>query len=631
MRKLLLLAAGGLLCAAGAAAPAQNTQRPAAAAAAQPSPSPVRAPQQQQAPRTASFDITDYGVRIEPEPRLVAMMAALDAAGWDPTPEGDEPTLFRRQVRQDQAGLDPALRQRMREFFNLYRPPARKTPEGKVVPPTPADLAAPYVSLAYLVGPAPNFEPPARTEDLPAGILDVIDFVPLLREFYRQSGMAERMPAYLRAYNAEADRLRRPTAEMLREVLSYLHTRPQLTITETTRQPAPAAAGGDKKKPTPVRTIVREKERRFLIVPDLLAAPGAINFRIIGDDYYAIAPAGTDPASSELRRAYVQYVIDPLILRYGREVSAKRAAIKQLLDEQRLKNPDVTPDAFLALARSLVSAADVRSEETTRMRALQREVGERLRDAKDEAARAAVSREAQERRQRIEDEAVARLSDAYERGAVLSFHFADQLRGLETAGFDLSNFFASMIDSIDAARESRRLSESAEAVRRHREARERSRREAEERAARAPVSTARPEPLIRGLKEADDMLSLGDHEGAEARLRTLQREFPAEPRVYFALARVASRAAETAFDADLQAQRLGLALQFYRQSISAASPDADAPLISRAHVASGRILAHLDRTDEAAKEFDAAIQLGDVRGGAFAEARAERQKLTPQP
>lgn len=628
MRKSLFFAACVLACASGTT-PAQTTQgtpaRPAPTPAQQqPTPRPAA-----QRPAPASFDITDYGVRIEPEPRLLVMMAALDAAGWDPTPEGSEPSVFRREVRKDLAALDPALRQRLRDFFERYKPAARRAPNGQMIPPTPAEQAAPYVSLAYLLGPAPTFEAPARTEDLPAGVLDVIDFAPLLREFYRQTGMAERMPAYLRAHNAEGDRLRRPTAEMLRDVLSYLHTRPQLTITEVTRAPAPAP--GDKKKPQP-RPSVREKDRRFLIVPDLLAAPGAINFRVIGDDYYAIAPAGTEPASSELRRAYVQYVIDPLILRYGREVSAKRAAIKTLLDEQRRFNPDVTPDAFLALARSLVVAADVRSEETARMLALQGEAAARLREAKDEAARAQVTKDVQARRQRIEDEAVARLAEAYERGAVLSFHFADQLRGLETSGFDLSNFFADMINAIDATREAKRLEESAEAVRRNREARALARKEAEERAAREPVpASSRPEPLVRGLKEADELLSLNDHEGAEARLRALQKEFPAEPRVYFGLARVASRAAETAFDPELQEQRLRLALDLYQQSITAATPDADAAVISRAHVASGRILAHLERPEEAAKEFDAAIQLGDVRGGAFAEARAERQKLPPQP
>ena len=67
------------------------------------------------------------------------------------------------------------------------------------------------------------------------------------------------------------------------------------------------------KQNTPKAYSVRQRDRRFLIVPDLLAAPGAINLRIIGDDYFAVLPEGTDPESSELQRAYLQYVVDPLM------------------------------------------------------------------------------------------------------------------------------------------------------------------------------------------------------------------------------------------------------------------------------------------------------------------------------
>ncbi len=57
----------------------------------------------------------------------------------------------------------------------------------------------------------------------------------------------------------------------------------------------------------------------------------------------------------------------------------------------------------------------------------------------------------------------------------------------------------------------------------------------------------------------------------------------------------------------------------------------DSALISRAHAASGRILVFLERKAEALKELDAAIAVGDVKGGAYMEALAEKRKLTGQP
>src|SRR5689334_18474936 len=58
-------------------------------------------------------DLTEYGVRIEPDQRLIVTMAALDAAGFDPTPPGKQISPFRAIVRKDNSALDPALRERI--------------------------------------------------------------------------------------------------------------------------------------------------------------------------------------------------------------------------------------------------------------------------------------------------------------------------------------------------------------------------------------------------------------------------------------------------------------------------------------------------------------------------------------
>src|SRR5205823_3619727 len=140
---------------------------------------------------------------------------------------------------------------------------------------------------------------------------------------------------------------------------------------------------------------MRQHERRFVIVPDLLAAPGTINFRVIADDYYAIVPEGTDPTSSELRRAYLQYVIDPLVLKFNREIAARREQLKQLIDTRTKDGATVSPDVFLAVSRSLVAAADARYEASIRLAAVTRVQRQRLQQAKDDDARAAIAKEAE--------------------------------------------------------------------------------------------------------------------------------------------------------------------------------------------------------------------------------------------
>ena len=50
-------------------------------------------------------------------------------------------------------------------------------------PATSADQAARYVSLAHALGPPPSLAAPEHFDELPAGVLEVLDFGPMVREF----------------------------------------------------------------------------------------------------------------------------------------------------------------------------------------------------------------------------------------------------------------------------------------------------------------------------------------------------------------------------------------------------------------------------------------------------------------
>ena len=625
MKKFLTLSLAALfLCVQAATArqqksPSQSNQKPGAPSQ---KPAPAAPPPQRPAPPPSSLGLSDFGIEIVPDPRLVAVMSALDAAGWDPTPVGASPSVFRELVRKDFAGLDASLRRRLQDFY------ARNALKGAGV--TAAEQAARYVSLAYTLGPPPAFDAPARSDELPGGVLDVLDFAPLVREFYKQSGLDARLADYVSMHRAAGDKLRAPTLDMARGVLAYLNTRPETFINERVSVPAPAATG--KKKDEKRVTVMRERERHFRVVPDLLAAPGAINFRAVGDDYYAIVPADTDPRLSEMRRAYLQFIIDPLVARNSREVAARRPEIKQLLDaEQARKGRDFGPDIFLVVARSLVAAANVRMDEQARLRLLQLETSRRLQAAgTNQVAKDAALKESKERQGTIADASAAELAEAYERGAVLSFHFGEQLRGVEGAGFDVANFVPDMIAAFDPARELKRPAEYAEAVARAANAR---RLAAEARAremTEAPPTDARRAALIKSLNDVGELLRVRNYEEAEARLTALKSEYRDEPLVYFTLGQAASLSAQEAIDEALQSARLNAALGHFRQALLFATPDTDRTVVLRAHLSSGRILAHLERREEALREFDAVINASQPSERFHQEALAEKKKLGSQ-
>jgi hypothetical protein len=634
MKKFWIIPLAVLLSALPAVArrksPAQSTQKQAGGQASKQKPAapaaqrstPTSQPQRP-APTPATLGLDDFGIEIAPDPRLVVMMAALDAAGWDPTPAGERPSVFRELVRKDQATLDPNLRRRMQDFYT------RNALKGEDA--TPADQAARYVSLAYTLGQPPSFDAPPRSDDLPTGVLDVLDFVPLVREFYRQSGVDARLDGYLSMHRAAGDKLRAPTLDMARGVLAYLNTRPETVINERITVSDPAAQADRKKKDVRKVSVVRERERHFRVVPDLLGAPGAVNFRAVGDDYYAIVPADIDPRMSETRRAYVQFIIDPLVARFSREVAARRPEIKQLLEaEQARKGRAFGPDVFLAAARSLVAAADVRMDELARLRALQIETSRRLQAAPDQASKDAALKESKERQAAIDDAATAQLAEAYERGAVLSFHFADQLRGVEGGGFDIVNFIPDMLAAFNLERELKRPAEFAAAVARVRESRARALEARAKESKEAPPTDERRAALMKSLSDVNELLRVRNYEEAESRLAALKTEYRDEPLVYFTLGQAASLAAQEAFDEALQAERLNAALQHFRQAILFSTPDTDRAVVLRAHLSSGRILAHLERREEAAREFDAVINASDATDRLHQEALAEKRKLGGQ-
>ena len=568
-----------------------------------------------------SFDLSQYGVSLQPDQRLIVVMAALDAAGFDPTQPGKEMSPFRALLRKDQAGLDPAMREQLKDFFERHRLPA---------PATPADQAARYVSLAYVLAQPPSLDSPDRADDLPGGALEVLDFAPLVLEFYRKSGIDERLPSYARAYQTESDRLRHPTEEMVSSVLSYLHTRPIVSTTERVRVKSP-----EKKKSSVIAYETRAHARRFFIVPDLLAAPGAINFRVIADDYYAIVPDGTDPTASELRRAFLQFVIDPLVLKFNKEIASQREQIKQLIDARTKESAGVSPDPFIVVSRSLVAAADAQFEEMQRLNAVIEIQRRRLQLAKDDAARKAIAAAAEGARRVIADETFARLAEGYEQGAVMDFFFADRLRDLQASGFDTASLFGEMLAGFDPVRETKRLAEASTARDRALAARKAHPRysvwlidpEAETREA---AEISRASALVKPLGEVEALLQTRQYEEAETRLKSLLQQYPGEPRLFFTMGQTASLWGRETTDDDLQSQRLNRALANYRLAVAAASPETDKVLLSRAHEAMGRILAFLDHNDEAMREFEAAIKIGEIPGGAYRDAIEGKRKL-PQP
>jgi tetratricopeptide (TPR) repeat protein len=218
------------------------------------------------------------------------------------------------------------------------------------------------------------------------------------------------------------------------------------------------------------------------------------------------------------------------------------------------------------------------------------------------------------------------LSEAYEKGAVLAFYFADQLKGMEAAGFDIAGSMREILLSFDATKETGRLAQFAEARKRAEAARE------ARKNSPAPVATTVVEnPVTTKLLEIQKTIEARNYSKASADLKALAQSNPQDARVHYNLGRVAMLEAAGLTDADQQASKLLEAKNAYSGVIRVATPATDRALLSLTYVALARIYEIDDNKEYAVKLYDKAIEIGDVPGGAMKLAIEGKQRLIQNP
>jgi hypothetical protein len=567
------------------------------------------------------FDLSNYGVKIEPDKRLIIVLAALDAArttnesgesvpvlNTKLSPEGEK---FREQLRSDLVALNGDLRQRISSFVIQYK---KRNPEA-----TDAEIVAPFVSMAYVLGPLPDLADPVVTSDLPGNLLDVLDFAPLVRDFYRRSSISGNLNDYVKAYQRISDgQLRSSSREMVNDLLNYLHTRPQLYFAEKVRTQTQKTGS---KNTTLVKTEIRDRERRFSIVPEMLAPSGNIIYLNVKDEYFVVVPPDTDVTFSEVRRGFLQFVIDPIVINNAKDIATIRDSVKTILEERRKIDPKISPDVYLTISRSLVAAIDAKQSENLKRSLTLERSRRRIDQAKTVEEKKAIAAELQKYEAGLADETALQLSEDYDKGAVLGFYFAEQLRGVEDSGFDIASSMREMILSFDPAKETGRYASFADARSRALAAREQRKRN--------PVQNAiTANPVTNRLGDIQKLIDGKNYKQAESELKTLLEQNPGEPRIYYNIGRTASLSAQNLTDEAQQRAKLLEAKVAYENVVRISQKEKiDSALLSLSYVALAKIYEFYDNNTYAIGVYDAAIKLGNVAGGAYDEAIAAKQRL----
>src|SRR5262245_43198420 len=559
-----------------------------------------------------NLSIADVNTDIGVDKRVILMMAALNVAGYDYESGGRQLSALRRQIREDLKDVDPGLVQRLRSYFQKHR-------KGE----NDVTAVAPYLSLALSMAEPPAFTIDAPAERLPEEVRQIADFALLLEEFYRSAGFAKLMPKYITAYVNVAQNYGAPVGLALGTALSYLHTEPVLELPPlyTPRQSSgtPTKAGdkkgADKKTVQEAAIAPPNRVRLFIIIPDLLNATGAANLRVVNDVYFLLLGPTTGPNVEAMRRAFLTFVIDPLTERQIKEVASIRAPLKKLMESRgdHLDKEYGERSAYFLITDSLVRAADARM------------------DAMGLAAR----------RKSSEDEALYELSLGYDRGAVLVYHFYDQMKAYEAVGVNIRDYIAAMLDNINFERESKRLDEYAQRLARGKQLREEAALASALASAPPPTISNADEKHVPRIAEADQRIKARKYDEASTTLESALKDQPNNARALYGMADVTSNKATTLEDADRVEEALFAAVEYYRLAAKNASPETEKWLMQRSYVAAAKILDFIAEANPALAEklsanavaaYELAIKLGKVEGGAYEEAeqalkeRGQKQK-----
>lgn len=274
-----------------------------------PPPPPAARPQREAAPVT---NITVDGS----EPMFTAMCALL-ASGFEADISAENWRPLRAQLRdrmQHQQG--PAV-DAIREYYKQHDSA------------DPGAALSRYLWFGLVAGPAPNFKPTMRREDLPPEVLALEGFSDLLSKYYQEQNIRQLWRQMQPAYNREIERMHDAVSQIVFVAGGYLRAM---------------------SKPT--------EERTFTIIVEPLVGH-ITNVRNYGDHYAIVLSGADDVPVDVVRHAYLHFMLDSLPLRYSHVVSVKRPLFEKAAAAPRLA-PDLKDDFPSYFAECMVRAVELK-------------------------------------------------------------------------------------------------------------------------------------------------------------------------------------------------------------------------------------------------------------------------------
>ncbi len=279
---------------------------------------------QEQAP--SLIDPAGPTISLVSSEQVFMMAAALNACGYNEGLDQSEPV--RQRVRDD---MNQALEKSedaraKRDSLCLFIAQHRMTGSVK-------DISQ-YISLALYLSPPPALETTVPLPQMPPDSTQVVEVVPLLRDFAAAVDLHGIWLTVHHVYDEETDKLHDPLSQMIVNTNLYL------------KMPASTYDG-----------------RRFIVVIEPLLSPSLVNARIYGTDYVVVvSPVNGKIPMNDVRHTYLHYVIEPLL--YARSNAIDR--MQPILKEVREAPLDFRyrSDSVALTVECLIKAIEARTMDT---------------------------------------------------------------------------------------------------------------------------------------------------------------------------------------------------------------------------------------------------------------------------
>jgi tetratricopeptide (TPR) repeat protein len=457
------------------------------------------------------------GISVEASQQLFSTMCALDAAGFD----AEESTLAempsRLALRGELLKLQGPATDDLRHFYRDHN----LADSGETL--------SRFITFALVAGPPPSFRYEGNADFLPPDVAALEGFQKILAAFYHEAHLDIRWTQIEPEYNHAITRYQSPVRRIVTVSNAYL------------------------------REILKPMQgRTFTVFVEPLVG-NRTNFRNFGDHYAIVVGTGAQLPLDDIQHAYLHFMLDPLPLRYRKQVETKYGLLNVAARAPQL--PTEYRTDFLSFTdECLIKAVELR-----------------LRHLTPEKLEAAL----------VEND---------KSGFILVRSFVTQLQKFEKSEPAMTYYFPDLVAGIDVSAELKRFQNFTFAPFQ------------EVPAQAALVPEAQPAELDRWLAEGDHQIALKDAPAASATFEKVLAKYPNEPRAVYGLA----IASILSGDGDR-------ARELFEQLVATSGPTAsgsansgatsDPSILAWSHVYLGRIHDLEDERDQALVEYRTALAI----------------------